>query len=212
MLHSLSETLTATVPVGFPEYLDPPEAPLPLLRTWLDDAVRLGVREPKALALATADNQARPSNRIVALTDLTPSGVVFTTHDSSQKGRELASNPWASGVLYWRETSQQVVLCGPVEMLSVERADEYWRERPISTHAMSVSSHQSDLLDDVEELRSRAVALGGHGQRLTRPDRYRAYELVPTIVEFWANGSDRLHERLQYSASSDSWIVRRLQP
>ncbi|WP_426773436.1 pyridoxamine 5'-phosphate oxidase family protein, partial [Pseudomonas aeruginosa] len=49
-------------------------------------------------------------------------GVVFATHADSQKGRELAQNPWASGVLYWRESSQQIILNGRAERLPDERA------------------------------------------------------------------------------------------
>ncbi|MCV4165816.1 pyridoxamine 5'-phosphate oxidase family protein, partial [Pseudomonas aeruginosa] len=53
--------------------------------------------EPRALALATVDGQGRPSTRIVVIAELGERGVVFATHADSQKGRELAQNPWASG-------------------------------------------------------------------------------------------------------------------
>lgn len=84
-----------------------------LLSAWLAAAAAHGVREPRALALATADAQGRTSSRIVALTEATGTGIVFITHADSRKGRELAENAWASGVLYWRETSQQITLAAP---------------------------------------------------------------------------------------------------
>jgi pyridoxamine 5'-phosphate oxidase len=207
--------MTGTVEVTFPEYLDPPAEPVGLLRAWLADAVRNGVREPRALALATADGAGRPSTRIVVVNKVTDTGLVFITHEGSRKGRELAVNPWASGVLYWRETSQQIVVDGSVVQLSVAQADALWRERPVFTHAMSSVSRQSEPVtgpDAVEDLRGRALRLGESGAPLPRPEGFAGYELRLDGVEFWADGSDRLHERLRYDREGEGWRVGRLQP
>lgn len=207
-----SETLTGTIDVGFPEYEAPPEDPVPVLRNWLERAIRCGVREPKALALATANRYGRPSTRIVAVNYISRAGIVFSTHAGSQKGRELAENPWASGVLYWRETSQQIILTGPVERLPASEADRLWMARPKYTHAMSVASRQSEELTDVAALRAKADRLSRVSGPLPRPESYCAFELRPESLEFWANGKDRLHERLRYSRAGDGWVAKRLQP
>src|SRR4051812_18498415 len=104
MTASRFETLTSRIEPEFPEYEAPPDEPLELVRLWLTRAVELGVREARALALATADARGRASTRIIAFNAITDTGVVFATHSCSQKGRELLVNPWASGLLYWRET------------------------------------------------------------------------------------------------------------
>ncbi|MFD6619285.1 phenazine biosynthesis FMN-dependent oxidase PhzG [Streptomyces albidoflavus] len=210
-----SESLTATRTVPFPEYADPPAEPMQLLATWLERAAALGVREPRALALATADARGRTSSRIVVLGPLTPEGLDFVTHASSRKGRELAENPWASGVLYWRETSQQITAAGPVHRLPDDQAEARWHERPVFTHAMSTASRQSGPLDNpaaVAELRARARALGVPRRPLPRPGRFAAYRLVPASVEFWSAGTDRLHERLCYERTAGGWRASRLQP
>src|SRR5437016_185157 len=98
------ESLTGEVDLEFPEYDGPPEEPFTLLQRWMAAAEARGVREPRALALATSGLRGRASNRIVAVTALDYRGLVFTTHSTSRKGRELAATGWASGVLYWRET------------------------------------------------------------------------------------------------------------
>ena len=95
------------VDLDFPEYDQPPAEPLELVRSWLVDAVERGVREPRALALATADARGLASNRIVVIISITDRGLVFASHSDSQKGREMAATGWASGLLYWRETGQQ---------------------------------------------------------------------------------------------------------
>ncbi|WP_050800019.1 pyridoxamine 5'-phosphate oxidase family protein [Streptomyces himastatinicus] len=155
----------------FPEFHAPPADPVPLVRAWFDEAVRLGVREPRALALATACTDGRPSTRMVAPNRIEDDGFVFATHIGSRKGREMTANPWASGALYWRETSQQLVVTGAVERLSAAVADP-----------------------------------------LPRPEGYVGFPLRFDSLEFWANGADRLHERLVYERSGAGWRARRLQP
>ncbi|MER7705289.1 phenazine biosynthesis FMN-dependent oxidase PhzG [Kitasatospora sp. NPDC097605] len=210
-----SESLTGTVVVDFPEFRTPPAEPMGLLNSWLAAAAGHGVREPRALALATADARGRSSSRILVINRVTERGIVFATHAGSQKGRELAENPWASGVLYWRETSQQIVLAGPVRRLPDAMAEELWAARAVFTHPMTTVSRQSrpvEDLDHFEEIRAKALELGRPGQPLPRPASYTAFELVPDVLEFWADGTDRLHERLRYDRTADGWGVSRLQP
>jgi hypothetical protein len=123
------ETLSGDPTLALPEFASPPAEPLPLLGRWLAAADERGIREPRALALATADAEGRPSNRIVLLKRATPA-IVFAFGAGSRKGRELAANPRAAGTLYWRETLQQVVFEGPVERLSAEESDRLFAERP----------------------------------------------------------------------------------
>ena len=96
------ETFSGGRSLELPEFDAPPEEPLALLEGWLQGADARGVREPRALALATADAAGRPSNRIVLLKQATPS-IIFAFSASSRKGRDLAANPRAAGTLYWRE-------------------------------------------------------------------------------------------------------------
>ncbi|MEV6479338.1 phenazine biosynthesis FMN-dependent oxidase PhzG [Streptomyces sp. NPDC051576] len=210
-----SESLTGKVRVDFPEYAVPPAEPSGLLRRWLAQAAELGVREPRALALATADARGRPSSRIVVISQVTDDGFVFLSHAGSRKGLDLAVNSWASGVLYWRETSQQIIVAGPVTVLPRPETEAMWFARPVFTHAMSAAARQSRPLrgpEQVEELRERALRLGKSGEALPCPEEFTAYELRFDSVEFWANGTDRLHERLCYERTGDGWNVGRRQP
>ncbi len=211
MNEDVSESLTGSIEVDFPEYLDPPSSPFDLLASWIKRAVRLGVREPLAMALATSGASRRPSLRTVVLAELTTSGVLFSTHSTSRKGREIDENPQAACLLYWRETSEQVLLTGPVSKASEQFADEMWNSRNSVLHPMSVASHQSEILTDVEALRRSAERLAERSP-LQRPDSYRVYELRLDEIEFWANGRDRLHERLWYRREGRDWQVVRLQP
>jgi pyridoxamine 5'-phosphate oxidase len=205
------ETLSGDASLGLPEFEAPPDDPLPLLESWLRSADARGVREPRALALATADADGRPSNRVVLLKQVTPA-VVFAFSSKSRKGRELAANPRAAGTLYWRETLQQVVFEGPVERMSAEESDRLFAERPPAGQATTVASNQGEALDDPERLRREAAQLTEADEPLPRPEDWGGYRLDPDLVEFWHGSPDRLHRRLLYIKSDGTWTHKRLQP
>jgi dihydrophenazinedicarboxylate synthase len=194
------------------EFDSPLDDPLELLSAWLTVANDQQVREPAALALATVDAKARVSNRIVRVETVTSAGLLFTSHSSSRKGREFATTARASGVLYWRETAQQVVVTGPVEPVSDAESDALWATRPVTAQAVSAASDQSAPLDDDKALRDRAARLSSAGTALARPARWVGYLLVPAAMEFWRGSPDRMHLRLRYEWAGGRWSTCRLQP
>ncbi|MER6569707.1 phenazine biosynthesis FMN-dependent oxidase PhzG [Streptomyces sp. NPDC001093] len=209
------ESLTGEVDIDFPEYDNPPADPMPLVHQWIAEATARGVREPRSLALATSDSQGRASSRIVTVTELSDRGLVFASHNTSQKGRELADTGWASGLFYWRETGQQLILSGPVSQLDDAASDALWFGRPIPLHSMSFASRQSEPLDGpaaVADLRAEAARLGAPGTPLPRPARFVGYRLTPVAVEFWCADAERLHRRLRYDRQNHGWRTCRLQP
>jgi dihydrophenazinedicarboxylate synthase len=205
------ETLSGDPALELPEFGSPPEEPLPLLERWLAAADARGVREPRALALATADAEGRPSSRILLLKQVSPA-LVFAGSYESRKGRDLAANPRAAGTLYWRETLQQVTVEGPVRRLSEEESDEIFGARPKDAQATTVASRQGEPLADPTELRRTADELSSTGEPLRRPGRWGGFRLDPDLVEFWHGSPDRLHRRLLYVKSDGDWTHRRLQP
>jgi dihydrophenazinedicarboxylate synthase len=205
------ETLSGDPTLVLPEFEAPPEDPLPLLERWLEIADERGVREPRALALATADAAGRPSNRILLLKQIAPA-LVFAGSYESRKGRDLAENPRAAGTLYWRETLQQIVVEGPVARMSEAESDAIFGERPQAGQATTVASEQGRSLADPAELREAAGSLAHQAEPLRRPARWGGYRLDPDLIEFWHGSPDRLHRRLLYTKTGDGWTHRRLQP
>lgn len=205
------ETLSGEIELNLPEFDDPPRDPLKLLSRWLEQARQHGVREPQALALATAGAEGRPSVRIVLLKSVEPA-LVFAFPGHSRKARELEENPWAAGTLYWRETTQQVVVEGPVRQMSETESDALFAERPRIAQAATIASRQGEPLDEPAELRAQAEEVASDEGQLTRPTGWSGYELAPHRIEFWHGSRDRLHRRLLYVRSGGEWTHRRLQP
>jgi pyridoxamine 5'-phosphate oxidase len=205
-------TLSGDESIELPEFDAPPADPFTALGRWLEVAVRYKVREPGAVALATADADGRVSNRIVLLKEIADGTLIFTTHAESRKGRELAANPWASVTFYWRETLQQINVSGRVEQLSAQRSDELFAERPLAARVATAASRQSEPLEDEDLLHERARTLFASRTALVRPAGWAGYRLVPETVEFWQGRANRLHRRLAYTRTPDGWTSTRLQP
>ncbi len=203
------ETLSGDPTLELPEFDSPPADPLPLLERWLRTADEKGVREPRALALATADTEGRPSVRTLLVKQLAPT-LGFAGSYESRKGRELSANPRAAGTLYWRETLQQITIEGPVFRLSEEESDALFAERPPAGRATTVASDQGAALADPDDLKQEADGLSG--EDLRRPPSWGGFRLDPDLIEFWHGSPTRLHRRLLYVKGENGWEHKRLQP
>lgn len=135
LLPLAATTLTGDATLELPEFEHPPRDPLALIREWLHTAGERRIREPFAMTLATAAADGHPSSRVVLVKAVDDRGLLFTSHRSSRKGRELLAVPHGAGTFYWRETMQQLNVAGPVEQLSDEQSEALYagsaRARPV---------------------------------------------------------------------------------
>ena len=208
-----AQTLSGEPGAELPEFSNPPADPLPLLVDWFESAETAGVRETRAVTLATATPDGVPSVRVLLLKSVTERGLLFGSSGASQKGRELAQNPIASVNVYWREIMRQVTVTGVVTALSDAESDLLFEDRTREARAIAATSQQSRPLDDASAFQRRVAELAESEQPIPRPAGWSAYLLVPTAIEFWQGSEDRLHRRLRYERATDaSWTAQRLQP
>jgi pyridoxamine 5'-phosphate oxidase len=189
--------------------------PIAQLQAWWDHAVKVGVPEPEALALATADVAARPSVRFVLLRGLDDRGLVFFTNHESRKGRELDANPYASGVMAWHTIGRQARVAGPVERVPRAEADAYWATRARGSQLAAWASPQSEVVADRAELDRRFAAEEERwlGRPVERPARWGGYRIVPVEVEVWQGRLNRFHDRFRYArVAPGRWALDRLAP
>ena len=165
---------------------------------------------PERTAVATATKEGAPSVRMVLLKSFDERGLVFFTHTTSRKGRELTGNPRASLLLYWDSLGRQVRVEGNVEQVSPEESDAYFATRPPGAQAGAGVSRQSEVLASRDELEARVAALDTAD--VVRPDTWGGFRVVPDGWEFWQHGDDRLHDRFRYRREGGVWVIERLYP
>lgn len=189
--------------------------PLALFARWFDDAVQSGSREPNAMALATADAQARPAVRVVLCKDFGPQGFQFFTNFDSRKGRELRANHHASALFFWSTLERQVRVDGTVEELSAAESDEYFALRPLEARIGAWVSQQSSPIPDRTCLEAQFAQLCERFSEQApppRPPHWGGFRLIPDAIEFWQGRPSRLHDRLLYTCGATEWTRTRLAP
>jgi len=183
-------------------------------RRWFRAVERAGLPEPNAMTLATSARGGRPSARMVLLKGLDERGFLFFTNYQSRKGSELAANPQAALVFYWRPVNRQVRVVGRVSKLTAAESDAYFATRPVGSRIAALASQQSAVIPSRAALAARyqelAVAYRNDGP--PRPINWGGYCVHPDEIEFWQQGPHRLHDRLRYRKSRGAWILERLSP
>lgn len=190
--------------------------PFSLFGTWLKEAQATEINDPNALALATVDADGLPDVRMVLLKDFDERGFVFYTNFESHKGQEILGNMKAAMCFHWKTLRRQVRVRGPVEIVSNEEADEYYKTRARGSRIGAWASKQSRPLESRFAL-EKAVAeytLKYAIGEIPRPAYWSGFRIKPTSIEFWKDGAFRLHDRIEFrrDEAAGDWTKVRMYP
>ncbi|MBN2612589.1 MAG: pyridoxamine 5'-phosphate oxidase [Bacteroidales bacterium] len=188
--------------------------PFTQFRYWFNDAIKVIHSDANAMMLATADQNGKPSARMLLLKGFDQNGFTFFTNYESRKGQQLAENPYATMVFYWKELERQVRIEGRVDKTSRKESDEYFNIRPEGSKIGAWASPQSKPIPDrhyLDRLQHDLTNLF-RSKPLERPENWGGYRLMPNLFEFWQGRENRLHDRFEYLPDGGEWIIRRLAP
>jgi len=182
-----------------------------LLGSWMAEAEQAGVAEPNAMVVGTVDSEGRPVTRTVLCKSVDESGISFYTNYDSDKGEQLAANPYASATFPWYSLGRQVHIRGPVTKVSPEATAAYWANRPRGSQLGAWASLQSRpiasraaLLQQLSDVTERFA----DADQVPVPPHWGGYLIAPEAVEFWQGRENRVHNRIRVRGS----LVERLQP
>ena len=186
------------------------------LSNWLADAVEAGLPEPTAMVLATADQQGRPSSRMVLCKAIDERGVVFCTNYTSAKAHQMLLTRYASVTFPWIALHRQAHLRGQAERLPAKESAEHWAARPREAQLGAWASAQStvvasrEALDNAYRVVSRRFA---DAERIPVPPHGGGMLIRAEVVEFWHGRPNRMHDRLRFRLDLDQqWRLERLAP
>jgi pyridoxamine 5'-phosphate oxidase len=189
--------------------------PFRIAQSWMAEAEASEPNDPNAIALSTVDPQGLPNVRMVLLKDIEPAAFVFYTNYTSAKAREIEASGKAAFVLHWKSLRRQIRVRGTTEREDGPAADAYYASRSLKSRLGAWASKQSQPLSSRTSLMAEvAKVTAQHGPNPKRPPFWGGIRIIPTEIEFWADGAFRLHDRFQWRREqvSDPWAVTRLNP
>ncbi|MCH2094845.1 MAG: pyridoxamine 5'-phosphate oxidase [Rhodobacteraceae bacterium] len=189
--------------------------PFEIARAWLAEAEKTEINDPNAIALSTVDPDGLPNVRMVLLKDIEQDAFVFYTNYESAKSQEIMSSGKAAFVMHWKSLRRQIRVRGSVTKEEGPKADAYYKSRSLKSRLGAWASRQSQplssraaLVAEVEKVTAK------HGVDPARPPFWGGFRVVPSEIEFWADGDFRLHDRFQWRREVETalWEVKRLNP
>ncbi|MXV78777.1 pyridoxamine 5'-phosphate oxidase [Candidatus Poribacteria bacterium] len=194
---------------------DATDNPFDQFEKWFSDAIEAKIDLPDAMTLATATADGIPSARMVVLRGFDKKGFCFYTDYDSQKGSELAANPHAAAVFYWRELDRQVRISGTIVKMTDTESDAYFESRPRDSQLAVWTERQTVVISGREHLEQNfeKAKLTYADKHIPRPTHWGGYRLMPTMFEFWQGSPSRLHDRIRYTLMEDgNWTIETLSP
>ena len=190
--------------------------PIELFKVWMDEAKKSEPNDPNALSLATSNKDNLPSVRMVLLKEFSQKGFVFYTNLNSQKGNELKENPNAAMCFHWKSLLRQIRISGKITQVEDSVADQYYNSRGYDSRIGAWASKQSKELKNRDELENSMKEFKKKFKdknNVPRPEHWSGWNLSPIRIEFWLDGDNRIHERLNYTIDkSGNWIKSLLSP
>lgn len=188
--------------------------PLDLFTTWFEIARQAGITEPNAMVLATVDATGAPSSRTVLLKSFDERGFVFFTNHESRKGVALADNPRCALLFGWYGLQRQVRIEGTAAIVRRSETEAYFASRPRESQVGAWASAQSREVSSRDALDATYDEIQAYylGQDIPAPPHWGGYRVRPSSIEFWQGRRGRMHDRLVYRRSGQTWSTHRLAP
>ncbi|CUH54387.1 pyridoxamine 5'-phosphate oxidase [Shimia marina] len=189
--------------------------PFAIARAWLKEAEKSEPNDPNAIALSTVDGAGMPNARMVLLKDIEEAAFVFYTNYGSVKAQEIDASGAAAFVMHWKSLRRQIRVRGHVMREEGPQADAYFESRSLKSKLGAWASEQSKPLNSRAELMAKVAKMTTqHGTHPKRPDFWGGFRIIPTEIEFWADGAFRLHDRFRWTRETPEkqWEILRLNP
>jgi len=180
---------------------------------WFSQAIKVGIVQPSAMSLATADAN-EIGIRTVLLKHFDDKGFVFFTNYGSKKSQQIEVKPQAALLFPWLDLERQVKIIGSVEKVSTLESIKYFASRPKDSQLGAWASQQSSTISSRSLLVSQFESMKNKFSKgdVPLPNFWGGYRVIPESIEFWQGRESRLHDRFIYQRLGNDWNISRLSP
>jgi pyridoxamine 5'-phosphate oxidase len=190
--------------------------PFNTITEWIENEKQLGSRNPDRMVLATADKNAIPHSRIVAIREINNKSLLFFTQLWTRKAQEIKKNPVASATIWLPLQQREIIVDGAIETLNTSENEYYWKSLPrlnqlrFSTYAPT----SGQPIDSINILNDKLKMLDQQYQNTEIPmkDFYCGYRLVPRTIYFYTLGVETFSEYIRYELNKGLWQQQLLSP
>ena len=114
----------------------------------------------------------------------------------------------------WLQLDRQVIVGGRAEQLSTVEVMKYFLSRPKGSQLAAWASKQSSRVNSRQALETQfeQVKEKFSKGKIPLPEFWGGYRVVPSEIESWQGGENRLHDRFNYRLDGDNWHISRLSP
>ena len=189
--------------------------PILLFKDWFQEAKKMEINDPNAVAVGTINHSGYPSVRMVLLKDFNKDGFVFYTNLNSEKSKAIKESSKISMCFHWKSLLRQIRILGIAFQVSDKEADDYYNSRPYKNRIGAWASNQSAILEKREDLFNSIKRFENKypdQNNVPRPSYWSGWRLEPVEIEFWLDGENRIHERLKYIKKKNNWKKILLNP
>ena len=118
----------------------------------------------------------------------------------------------------YAQTKDEFQICVALQansFTSDKEADDYYNSRKYGSRIGAWASKQSTTLKNRDELLSsidKYKKKYPNTNEVPRPEYWSGWRLIPSEIEFWLDGENRIHERLKYKFEQNKWDKFLLSP
>lgn len=180
------------------------------IKNWIKAEKELGSQEADSVVLATASSKGEVHSRVVAIREITESGVLFFTQKRSRKVKDLNENPSASMTLWLALQRCEVVLDGVVELLAHDENKHYWESLPRERQLRFSVYRPGDCIETLNSLQLDYETLEKkfQNQHIPMNENYCGYRFVPSRIYFYRLRQESFSEVTQYILNDGVWEER----
>ena len=137
---------------------------------------------------------------------------IFFSNYNSPKANAFDKHNQICALFFWQSINIQIRIKGEVYKTSREFNKEYFKKRSKSKNALAISSNQSQVISDFNQIKLKYDDVKDNSNLSECPDYWGGFYFIPYSFEFWKGNDFRINRRDLYKKQIKGWDHFILEP